>query len=140
MICLYGHPKALWTEIMVSVYENLPSIRADLCSLAMDYQCLDSITWLELIYSSRSMKWLSIGARFVLVRLYKWDCKFIYESIVLHVQWPSLEAEVVSCLIHWVLISPYYVSSWIKSRPGRWLYPLSKGTFFSVWVAKYRNK
>ena len=59
----------LQSEIMASVDENLPNIGTDVNSL--DSQCLDGITWLKLIYSSRAMKWLSIVARFVYVRLYE---------------------------------------------------------------------
>ena len=48
--------------------------------------------------------------------------------LVIH--WPSLETEVIRYFIHWFLISYYYVSSWIKIRPGR-LYPRSMDSIIS---------
>ena len=40
-----------------------------------------------------------------------------------------MEDELITCYIHWILISYYYVNSWIKSRTGIRLYLLSIGTF-----------
>ena len=78
---------------MMSAERNLG---VDLHSSAMDCHCLEHITSLELIYSSRGMKWLSIGARLIYVRLYKWDWKFIHEE--------HGTTKVVMCFIHLVLI------------------------------------
>ena len=58
--------------------------------------------------SSMAKKWLSTGARFIYIRV--WDCKCIHDQV-----W-----------IHSVLISYYYVSSWVKSWTERRLYLLSE--------------
>ena len=51
------------------------------------------------------------------------------KSIVLH--WLSLEAEIITCFIHWVLISYYYIIPWRKCRTGRSLYLLFKDVVIS---------
>ena len=48
-----------------------------------------------------------------LIRLYEWECKFIYKDCITTLT--KLEAE-LSCFIHWVLISDDCISSRIKSR------------------------
>ena len=114
--CLCGNSKEnklnFWSEKMVSADDSLRNIGVDLCSLAMDYCCLDSPTWIKVSYSSGAKNWLLIGSWFTYVRLYEWDCKFIHKE-------HSFEDELITCFIHWVLINYYCVSSWIKNRAGR---------------------
>ena len=75
------------------------------------------------------MNWLSIGTRHFYVRLsvYWWRA--------------SMESKLVMCFIHWLLISYYYDILGIKSRTGRRLYLLYKGSFSShLHCQIYKNK
>ena len=101
-----------------SIYlrQIMVSVKDDLCSLAVDSRCLDCITfhwcqtWLPETWSMR--------------------LNFFTKSLVLY--WPSLEPKVITCFIHWILISYYYVSLWLKSGTGGRLCTLSTSIFISV--------
>ena len=102
-----------------SIYlrQIMVSVKDDLCSLAVDSRCLDCITfhwcqtWLPETWSMR--------------------LNFFTKSLVLY--WPSLEPKVITCFIHWIHISYYYVSLWLKSGTGRRLYTLSTSIFKMWW-------
>ena len=136
-MCLYGSSKTnkfnLQNEIRVSANENLTNIAADLHSIDMDYCCLESITWLQLIFSIMAVKWLSTGSTYVYIRLYDWDCKSKYKE---H-STTLTKFGGRTCFIHWVFISYYCHSSW--SRRGRRLYPLSKVFVFSALNCQIQN-
>ena len=70
------------------------------------------------LYSAVVEKWFSFGAQLTYVRLYEHDCKFIHKEN----STTSLEAELITGVIHWVLTCYYYARSWIKTRTGGILY------------------
>ena len=75
---------------MASADENLPNIGADLHSLAVDSHFLDCITWLKLIYSSRTLKRCRthLGqTSWIRLKIYSW------REVV---SWPRLVAKCIT--------------------------------------------